>query len=448
MLETRPEEALAIAHEKLHSFLYKDVPTCWRRLYTEATLRKLRELKSDQWLSETVKALDMAIILTGAPGRYDDYQLLLQWLGRNMIELGNSDGDGGEVQDVPPNHYMDRANGRHKRRKLYAEALLVFPKTAMKDIKLNYALPRWSSPSLAAFEKRLNSDNGLRPLIITNTIDHWPAIDDPARAWSNPRNLLKRTLGGQRIVPVEVGRSYTDEGWGQKLMPFSEYMVDYMFQDPSVPEHDRKTGYLAQHDLFAQVPELRSDICIPDFCYANMPKGEHDRKACGNGSNDEDELEISDEEYEVDRDVLLNAWFGPAHTISPLHTDPHHNILAQVVGSKYVRLYAPSQSALLYPRSKEGEVDMSNTSQVDVDFAMKIFEGRSLEPGLEDDSEDGSEDTDLGPKSDFTNRFPKFFQAEYVEGVLGPGECLFVPRGWWHYIRSLSASCSVSFWWD
>ena len=35
--------------------------------------------------------------------------------------------------------------------------------------------------------------------------------------------------------------------------------------------------------------------------------------------------------------------------VTPAHTDPHHNLLAQVRGRKYVRLYTPSDLAHLYP---------------------------------------------------------------------------------------------------
>jgi ribosomal protein L16 Arg81 hydroxylase len=45
------------------------------------------------------------------------------------------------------------------------------------------------------------------------------------------------------------------------------------------------------------------------------------------------------------------------------------------------------------------------------------------------------------------NEFPLFEKAEYVEGIVGPGECLYIPRGWWHFVRSESVSIGVSFWW-
>lgn len=48
--------------------------------------------------------------------------------------------------------------------------------------------------------------------------------------------------------------------------------------------------------------------------------------------------------------------------MTPLHYDPTHNLLAQVVGRKYVRLMAPADTERLYPQ-RVGE-RASNASQV------------------------------------------------------------------------------------
>ena len=42
---------------------------------------------------------------------------------------------------------------------------------------------------------------------------------------------------------------------------------------------------------------------------------------------------------------------------------------------------------------------------------------------------------------------PRFETAPFHHCVLGPSEVLYIPRLAWHYVRSLSVSMSVSFWW-
>lgn len=134
-------------------------------------------------------------------------------------------------------------------------------------------------------------------------------------------------------------------------------------------------GYLAQHRLLHQIPLLRRDVCIPDYCSILLPEdlaGDEGRTEGVEGSaiagNHDDGHDHDDEEEEV----VVNAWLGPVGTVSPLHHDPYHNLLAQVygeanvkctypesvavkcitlydlIGYKYVRLFAPSQSAKLY----------------------------------------------------------------------------------------------------
>lgn len=213
------------------------------------------------------------------------------------------------------------------------------------------------------------------PVIISNSMSHWPA----SNKWKD-MDYLKRVAGG-RTVPVEVGKNYLCPEWKQELITFSQFLDRIQ----SNQCNNSGTTYLAQHPLFDQIQELREDIVVPDYCFS------------GGG-----ELRS------------LNAWFGPAGTVTPLHHDPHHNILAQVVGKKYIRLYSASVTDDLYPHS---ESMLHNSSQIDLDnFNEK--------------------------------EFPKAQDLDFVDCILEEGEMLYIPPKWWHYVKSLTPSFSVSFWWS
>jgi ribosomal protein L16 Arg81 hydroxylase len=94
-----------------------------------------------------------------------------------------------------------------------------------------------------------------------------------------------------------------------------------------------------------------------------------------------------------------------------LHNDPYHNILAQVVGRKYLRLYDMKLTGNMYPR----DGFQCNNSSVDIDDV------------------DGE-------------RYPLFSTTSSFQCVLERGEMLYIPRHFWHYVRSLDVSFSVSFW--
>ena len=100
-------------------------------------------------------------------------------------------------------------------------------------------------------------------------------------------------------------------------------------------------------------------------------------------------------------------WYGPAGTITPLHHDLTNNLMAQIRGSKAIKLISPFELPRLYN-------DRHCYSEVDL----------------------GKPDLD---------RHPLFKDVMIVEVLLGPRDLLFLPVGWWHYVRSLETSITMTF---
>jgi ribosomal protein L16 Arg81 hydroxylase len=100
-------------------------------------------------------------------------------------------------------------------------------------------------------------------------------------------------------------------------------------------------------------------------------------------------------------------WLGPAGTVTPLHHDPSNLMMAQIYGRKQWKLIPPYCNHLMY--NYKGVF-----SEVDLD------------------------------KPDY-DRYPLFKQIKTIDVVLEPGEVIFIPVGWWHYVRSLDISISLSF---
>jgi hypothetical protein len=99
----------------------------------------------------------------------------------------------------------------------------------------------------------------------------------------------------------------------------------------------------------------------------------------------------------------------------------------------------------------EGGIDMSNTSRVDLSKWICVVEGWdgwSAADGLGERASDDEDEMRDETAEELRKKFPDFERAAYCETILAPGDCLYIPRGWWHYVRSLSPSFSVSFWWD
>lgn len=106
-------------------------------------------------------------------------------------------------------------------------------------------------------------------------------------------------------------------------------------------------------------------------------------------------------------------WVGKSGTVTPMHRDVPHNLNVHLTGRKRWLLYPPGGRGM-YPRGVFS--GMPNFSSVDPE------------------------------RPDF-DRHPGFRAKRPVGGVVGDGETLFIPHGWWHHTRSLDDAVAINFWW-
>lgn len=109
-------------------------------------------------------------------------------------------------------------------------------------------------------------------------------------------------------------------------------------------------------------------------------------------------------------DPDTRAWIGSAGTRSMLHSDLKDNLFCQLWGEKHIVLVPWAHSRAVYPFP-----DNVVNSQLDL------------------------ADLDL-------ERHPRLRQAVLYTGTMTPGDLLYIPRGWWHDIRSRTPSVSLNHW--
>lgn len=203
---------------------------------------------------------------------------------------------------------------------------------------------------------------------------------------------------GHRTLPIELGSLNTSKRLNESLMLVVNFVDTYLSKSTKfgvwsyeeAREREGEVAYCAQHGVFEQIKGLRD--LVEDWPKAILGGKEEKPGA------------------------RVNAWIGTGGTRTPLHFDSYDNIFVQVVGVKYVRIYRKTVDVeRIYLKKGEGAGKQGNMSMVDVEDVDEI-------------------------------KFPGFKDLEYEECLMFPGDALYIPVGTWHYVRSLTTSVSVSYW--
>ena len=223
-----------------------------------------------------------------------------------------------------------------------------------------------------------------RPVIIKGLLEQegWEALEAFA-------SLDVFETHASKLVPIEYGTAFDSHGTGVSTL--GAFARDFLA--PSNAAHDgeptsERVAYVSQHQLFHEIPELQSLFTVPLYTLGRIS---------------------------VDTSAI-NIWLGTAGTRTSIHRDPYLNILCQVSGFKYVRIYGDDATQYLYPDVlREGNANTFTRSPVDPERVDQKAHALAV-------------------------------KAEYVECILRPGDALFMPKNVWHYVRSLTTSVSINFW--
>lgn len=146
------------------------------------------------------------------------------------------------------------------------------------------------------------------------------------------------------------------------------------------PTHDSSPAYLIAHDRLLDKPAFKS--LLDDIIF-------DPRYFDGN-----------------DTHGRVFFWLGTAGSATPMHRDLGNVYLAQVKGRKLIRMVPSKQLHLMYNEvGYHSEADFNNLSFED---------------------------------------FPLLKGAYISETVINPGDLLFIPVGWWHHVKCLETSITIT----
>lgn len=115
-------------------------------------------------------------------------------------------------------------------------------------------------------------------------------------------------------------------------------------------------------------------------------------------------------------------WAGMGGGATPMHFDALSNFFTQLVGRKHVLVFPPSQSYNVYPHACE---HMKDT------YSMLNLAGGDCEDTID------------------AERMPALARARGLEATLEPGDVLWLPSFYWHFVRQLDEghpNLSVNTW--
>lgn len=229
------------------------------------------------------------------------------------------------------------------------------------------------------------------PVIIRGLVADWPAAQAAERSSGDAIGYFRRFCG-EATVAVSHGA-----GGGDRRVFYNDDLSGFNF----AMERRRLS------EVLALLQERCDDEDAP-LCYV----GSTTLDKCLPGLSDENHVLLDVP------DPLASVWIGNRARIAA-HFDVLDNLACVAAGRRRFILFPPDQVGNLYV----GPLDFTPAGQ-----PVSLADPRHCDD----------------------DRFPLFREAlkHARTGELGPGDAIFIPSMWWHYVESLDAfNVLINYWW-
>ena len=124
-----------------------------------------------------------------------------------------------------------------------------------------------------------------------------------------------------------------------------------------------------------------------------------------------------------------NLWIGVSPTYTPLHRDPNPNLFVQIAGRKAVRIMESQTGGRVFDDVQRA-LGRDGSALFRGEEMMKGKERMMLENFIWDDEVELDESMSGGSGG--------------YEAIVGVGDGIFIPKGWWHSVRGIGEGITGS----
>ncbi|KAI0353016.1 Clavaminate synthase-like protein [Trametes cingulata] len=129
----------------------------------------------------------------------------------------------------------------------------------------------------------------------------------------------------------------------------------------------------------------------------------------------------------------VNLWIGDEKSVTSIHSDPYENIYTVIRGSKHFTLLPPTGGWCLKERRYPHATYVRSTATSQLELVPSPADVPLVRwSSVTDPTAPGA----LPP------------EAHPIHVTVNAGETLYLPAGWWHYVRQEGFTVAVNYWYD